>query len=63
MNDMIGELTKEEVAKKMKSKTKPLPTEFTHHAPKDAVKVIVEEFKLDLEKVYPDKKIVINEEN
>ena len=63
MNNMIGELTGKEVAKEMDGVTKLLPTNFTHHAPEDAVKVITEEFKLDLKETYPDKRIVTNEEN
>ena len=61
MDGMIGELTGKEVTKEMDGVTKLIPTEFTCHASPDTVKMIAEEFKLDLEKVYPDKKIIVKE--
>lgn len=60
MNSMIGELTGKEAKEYIKGASKFLP-KFTHHASKDAVKMIVEEFKLDLSEIYPDKKIAVNE--
>ena len=61
MNDMIGELTREEVTKEVDGVTKLIPAEFTCHASPDTVKVIIEELKLNLKKVYPDKKIIVKE--
>lgn len=63
MNDMIGELTGKEAKEYMDGITKLLPSEFTHHGSPDAVKVITEEFKLNLPEVYSDKKIATPNED